>query len=102
MNNPLAFTYEEGTYEWAQHPILKKLDPGKNFHELTENGKTHFVVFGDKVPPGPKKFEETRGKVIQEYQEFLDKSLVDRLRETYSVQINEEEKMKLYQTAVGK
>lgn len=102
INNPLAFTYEEGVYEWAQHPILKKLDNGRNFHELTQDGKTHFVVFGDKVPPGPKKFEETRGKVIQEYQEFLDKSLVDRLRETYSVQINEEEKRKLYQTAVGK
>jgi peptidyl-prolyl cis-trans isomerase SurA len=102
INNPLAFTYEEGVFEWAQHPMLRQLDMGKSFHELKNEGKTHFVILGDRIPPGPKKFEETRGKVIQDYQEFLDKSLVERLRETYKVQVNEDEKRKLYQTAVGK
>lgn len=102
LNNPLAFTYEEGIFELAQNPILKQVDANKSFHEINRDGKTYFVVLGDKIPSGPKKFEETRGKVIQDYQEYLDKSLVERLQKSYDVQINEEVKRKLYDSAVGK
>ncbi|MCL6259181.1 peptidylprolyl isomerase [Aquiflexum sp. TKW24L] len=102
LNNPLAFTISEGIYEWQQHPILKNADLTKNFQELRLENKTYMVVFGEKVLPGPKKFEETRGKVIQDYQEYLDKKLIASLKEKYVVEINEEEKQKIFDLAVEK
>jgi peptidyl-prolyl cis-trans isomerase SurA len=102
INNPLAFTISEGIFEWQQHPILKNADMSKNFQELKIEGKAYMVVLGEKVLPGPKKFEETRGKVIQDYQEFLDKKLISSLKEKYAVQINEEEKQKIFDLAVQK
>jgi peptidyl-prolyl cis-trans isomerase SurA len=102
INNPLAFTVSEGIFEWQQHPILKNADISKNFQELRIEGKAYMVVLGEKVLPGPKKFEETRGKVIQDYQEFLDKKLISSLKEKYAVQINEEEKQKIFDLAVQK
>jgi peptidyl-prolyl cis-trans isomerase SurA len=102
INNPLAFTVTEGIFEWQQHPILKNADMSKNFQELRLENKTYMVVLGEKILPGPKKFEETRGKVIQDYQEFLDKKLISSLKEKYAVQINEEEKQKIFELAVEK
>jgi peptidyl-prolyl cis-trans isomerase SurA len=102
INNPLAFTVSEGIFEWQQHSILKNADMTKNFQELRLDNKTYMVVLGEKVPPGPKKFEETRGKVIQDYQEFLDKKLISSLKEKYDIQINEEEKQKIFDLAVEK
>jgi len=102
INNPLAFTVSEGIFEWQQHPILKNADLSKNFQELRLENKTYMVVLGEKVMPGPKKFDETRGKVIQDYQEFLDKKLISTLKEKYAVQINEAEKQKLFDLAVEK
>jgi peptidyl-prolyl cis-trans isomerase SurA len=102
LNNPLAFTISEGIYEWQQHPILKNADLTKNFQELRLENKTYLVVLGDKILPGPKRFEETRGKVIQDYQEFLDKKLISSLKEKYAVEINEEEKQKILDLAVEK
>ena len=102
INNPLAFTVSEGIFEWQQHPILKNADMSKNFQELRLENKTYMVVLGEKVMSGPKKFDETRGKVIQDYQEFLDKKLISTLKEKYAVQINEAEKQKLFDLAVEK
>jgi peptidyl-prolyl cis-trans isomerase SurA len=102
INNPLAFTVSEGIFEWQQHPVLKNADISKNFQELRLENTTYMVVLGEKVLPGPKKFEETRGKVIQDYQEYLDKKLISSLKEKYAVQINEEEKQKIFELAVEK
>ena len=48
----------------------------------------HLVVVGAKVPPGPMAFEETRGPVIRDYQEYLDKQLIQSLRKKYPIKVN--------------
>ncbi|MBW3467733.1 peptidylprolyl isomerase [Arthrospiribacter ruber] len=101
LDDPLAFSMEEGIYEIQSHPILSKADLSKSFQELKHNNKTTFVVIGNKVPAGPKKFDETRGKVVQDYQEHLDKKLVASLKEAYQVQINEDEKKRIYDRVVA-
>ena len=52
------------------------------------NGHLHIVLIGERMPAGPKKFEETRGLVIRDYQEYLDKNLIETLRKKYPVEIN--------------
>lgn len=100
--DPLAFTMEEGVYELEVHPILKKADTTKTFQELKIDGNVVFLLIGEKIPVGLKKFEETRGKVIQDYQEHLEKDLVNILKQNYIVKINEDEKQKVFDTVVNK
>lgn len=100
LDDPLSFTMEEGLYEWETHPILSKTDLKKTFQEIKLNGRTAFVMIGEKIAPETKKFTETRGKVIQDYQQYLDEALIRKLKENYIIRINEDEKNKIYQIAV--
>ena len=95
---PLLFTLEDGTFEIKQHPILKNIDPKERLQEIRIENKTHFLVLGNKLPAGPKQFSETTGKVIQDYQEYLDETMIAELREKYIIQINEDEKEKAFET----
>ncbi|MGY6741860.1 MAG: peptidylprolyl isomerase [Cecembia sp.] len=100
LDDPLSFTMEEGLYEWESHPILSRTDLEKTFQEIKLNGRTAFVLIGEKIAPETKKFTETRGKVIQDYQQYLDETLVKKLKENYIIRIDEDEKNKIYQIAV--
>ncbi|GHB30722.1 peptidylprolyl isomerase [Mongoliitalea lutea] len=100
LNDPLIFTMEEGLYEWANHPILKDINLDKPFHELTQNGKTQFIIVGPKIAAAPKLLSETRGKVIQDYQEYLDNMLITNLKEKFNFSIDENEKNKIYEKIV--
>ena len=102
LNNPLAFVMEEGLFEWETHPVLQKCDLNKAFQELTINDKTNFVMIGEKIDPEPKKFTETRGKVIQDFQQFLDEKLIASLKDNYIIRINEDEKQRIYDIVVDK
>jgi peptidyl-prolyl cis-trans isomerase SurA len=98
---PLLFTVEEDSFVIEGHPILQKIDSDKNYHELVHEGNSHFIVLGEKIPAGPKKFEETRGKVIQDYQKYLDSTLVETLKVNNSIQINEVEKERISRILVN-
>lgn len=100
-DSPLLFTMEDKVLETGDEPLLQDLDLTNNFHERTIGGFQYFIVTGALLPEQPKAFEETRGKVIQDYQAHLDASLVGRLREKYSVKINDVEKNRIYQLAVN-
>jgi peptidyl-prolyl cis-trans isomerase SurA len=97
---PQLFTVEEDLYVIEEHALLKEIDTSKPKHEVVHQGNIHFILLGESVPKGPKKFEETRGKVIQDYQKHLDSQLVNTLKENYSIQINEGEKERISQIVV--
>lgn len=86
--NSLAYQTEFGTIEYSEHPVLSKADINANYQEIEANGHLHIVILGDKTSAGPKKFEETRGLVIRDYQEYLDDTLVESLRKKYPIKIN--------------
>ncbi|MEB2776148.1 peptidylprolyl isomerase [Algoriphagus sp. D3-2-R+10] len=86
--NSLAYQTESGNIEYSDHPVLSKADLNASYQELEANGHLHLVILGEKTNAGPKKFEETRGLVIRDYQEYLDKSLVESLRKKHPIKIN--------------
>jgi len=94
---PLLFTIHEGTYEIDNHPVISNVDVQKKYHEVKNDGRTHFLVLGNVLPAGPKRLSETTGKVIQDYQEYLDKKMIAELREKYIIQINEDEKERVFE-----
>jgi peptidyl-prolyl cis-trans isomerase SurA len=46
------------------------------------------IVLGKKFQEEPRKFEESRGLIIRDYQEFLEKNLNEKLKLKYPIQIN--------------
>lgn len=100
LDNPLAFTMDEGIFEIESHPILSKADISKQNQELKLDNKIYFILLGEKKSAEPKKFMETRGKLIQDYQEFLDQELVASLKNNYTIQVYEDEKQRVYDRVV--
>jgi peptidyl-prolyl cis-trans isomerase SurA len=100
-DNPYSFSIENGPFELELHPLSGLIDINKPYQEITFQGKLHFVILGSKIAPQPKKLEDTKGKVIQDYQEYLEKELITNLRRNYKVWINEEEKQKIYEKLVN-
>lgn len=101
-DDPIAFTIENNVFELNTHPVLSKALTDKTFQELSIDGQTYFITLGNKIAPGPKKLDETRGRVIKDYQEFLDKSLLSKLKKNYVIQINEDEKRRIYDIVTKK
>jgi peptidyl-prolyl cis-trans isomerase SurA len=58
------------------------------YQEIEAEGVLHLVVLGQKFPSGPRKFEESRGLIIRDYQEYLDKNLTSLLRSKYPIQVD--------------
>ena len=97
-NHPNAYATESGTFEYEEHPILSRVDLNKPYQELVVEGVSYILVVGKVFPPGPRKFEEARGLIIQDYQASLDEALTKRLKEKYPVQINSGVKEKTFET----
>ena len=86
--NPTAYQEEHGLIEYQKHPVLSQADLGKSYQEIEANGHLHLVLLGEESPASPRKFEESRGMVIRDYQEHLDKSLISTLKKKYPISIN--------------
>lgn len=56
---------------------------------LNEEGEIKtWVVFRDILKPGYKKLNETRGLVIADYQNFLEKEWISELKKRYQVKVD--------------
>lgn len=91
-NSPLAYQTESGLFEYENHEVLSKINLNLSFQEIELDGVIYLVVLGQKYPAGPRKFEESRGLVIRDYQEFLDNALIQSLKRKYPIRINEQVK----------
>lgn len=97
-NTPLAFQSENGVFEYADHPVLSKVNLDLPFQEIEVDGAYYLIILGNKFPSGPRKFEESRGLVIRDYQDYLDKTLMDSLKSKYPIQINAQVKENTFLT----
>jgi len=69
-----AMTWKAGT---TSEPVIK-------------DGFAYFSKIEEVVPSTEKKLEEARGYVVADYQDHLEKSLIQDLRKSYKVEIDEE------------
>lgn len=99
---PRLFTLEEGVFVIEEHPVLSEVELQKKTQEFVHESQRYFLLLGEVIPAGPKSFEETRGKVIQDYQKHLDTELIQSLHEKHVIQINEGEKERISQMVVKK
>ncbi len=82
----------EKTYEKGKRQELNDIweNGGMTSAKADAGTKTaSFMKIEKIIPPTPKALDEARGYAVADYQEFLEKQWVDRLRTEYPVEVNE-------------
>ena len=90
--NPLSITIEESRVELGTNPVLDAAlrdlsGPGiTKFEEI--DGQIRFVQINSVQDPTGKTLDEARGKVIADFQDFLEKTWIAELRARYPHEVN--------------
>ncbi len=87
---------EEGLFEKNELPILKKIAWQPGIQNLTHDGYFYHIEVKKILKPMPKQLNEIKGKVISDYQDYLEKNWVAELKQKYSVVVNENARKQIY------
>lgn len=82
----------EKTYEKGKRQELNDIWKSGSMTSAKADAGTQtasFMKIEAIIPPTPKALEEARGYAVADYQEYLEKQWVDRLRAEYPVEVNE-------------
>lgn len=94
--NALTLQVEEGKYEKAGLSAYSiEWKPGQ--HEESKAGRFSLVIIEEILPAERKDFEDIRGQVISDYQNFLEKQWVADLRAKYNVTVDEDALEKVFE-----
>ncbi len=78
-----------GTFEEGTDAIPKGIPMKEGVSQVIKDGDYYFVAKVNKVmPAGPKTLEESRGKVVNDYQQYLEENWVKDLKKEFSVEVN--------------
>lgn len=78
--------------EKDSNPVVKELEWQKGFTKKStlEDNKIELIYVNKIINAEPKLLKETRGYVISDYQDFLEKEWIDRLRAKYPIKLYQE------------
>lgn len=89
LTNPLNIKVTEGVFERGAKSELEKVPWNKGETELRDKDRILYVVVDKVLPSRLKEYNETRGKVITNYQNYLEQEWIRNLQKSYPVQINQ-------------
>lgn len=91
----LALQIKEGKFQANEDVIIDSFEwkVGENIFE--KNGRNYLVVVKSIIEPTYKTFDEAKGIVVSDYQNYLEKQWVNSLKTKYKVEVNEDEVKKL-------
>lgn len=81
------FLFEKGQNDFADSLTWTK---GHQHEETAKDGKILLTVVNGVRNPEPKKLSETRGYVISDYQDYLERNWLNTLQQKYKVEINKD------------
>jgi peptidyl-prolyl cis-trans isomerase SurA len=80
-----------GTFEEGNESLPKGLKPEVGVSEIVKEGEYYFVVKVNKVLPArAKTLDEAKGKVINDYQQYLEENWVKDLKNEFTIQVNQD------------
>lgn len=80
----------EGTFEVGRRELPKGFVAEKGISKIySENDSFIIVVVNEVMAAAPKEFEETKGRVISDYQTYIEETWMAGLREKFKVEVNE-------------
>ncbi len=81
----------DGLLEYDAPTLPKGTKAEVGFSEIIKQGDYYFVTNVKKVlPEANKSFEEAKGKIVNEYQQYLEQNWVNELRKEFQVKINKD------------
>ena len=87
---PLSLNVTEGLFQKEENKtldMLKTWTPGT--YTVENNGRMNYVVVNATEAPREKTYEEARGAVISDYQNFLEKEWIDSMKGKTSISIDQ-------------
>lgn len=82
---------KSGMYEEDYDVLPQFNNLSKGVSSIVSKDKYHFVVnITDEKPAGAKELTECKGKVISDYQQYLENNWVDELRKEFSINVNQD------------
>ena len=80
-----------GVFEEGSDALPKATKYEVGISDIFKEGEYYFVLKVDKLlPAGVKTLEECKGKIINDYQQYLEKGWVDDLKQEFTVKINKD------------
>lgn len=78
-----------GVFEQKSEALPKQEKWEVGLSDIIEDGKYYYVVKTNKVlPSGPKTIEECKGRLINDYQQYLESNWVGQLKSEFTVKVN--------------
>jgi peptidyl-prolyl cis-trans isomerase SurA len=79
----------KGVFEIGDRELPSKFNAKAGISEIfTENNSFIIVKVNNILAPGPKNYEDVKGKVMSDYQNLVEKRWMDELRAKYNVEVN--------------
>ena len=89
VDNVINVMMNSGVFEEGSDALPKTMKYDVGVSDVFREGEYYFVTKVDKVmPAGVKTLEECKGKLINEYQQYLELRWVDDLKSEFTVKIN--------------
>jgi len=89
-NEKINVIITNGVYEKDAQELPKDLEMKEGVSKIfQEDGSYILVKVNAILPPGIKKLEEVKGRVISEYQNYLEKQWLESLHKKYDVKVNQ-------------
>lgn len=95
-NSAVTLRIESGLYQKGDHKIIDLIEWAEGIHELSIEETDYLVYVIQILPPMHKDLDEVKGKVISDYQDFLEKSWIHELKNRYKVTVNHETLSEIY------
>ncbi|MGF1638249.1 MAG: peptidylprolyl isomerase [Cyclobacteriaceae bacterium] len=92
----LALQIEEGLFEQSEKVWPKEIPWEVGIHREEKGERVKMVVVDEILPAQPKSLSEVRGKVISDYQNYLEKNWLDDLKRKFPVKVKKRTLKKLY------
>ena len=91
-NNKINVMFENGVFEKGNPKLPMNYIFTKGLSEVILNDNYFYVINGKNfLPAEPKAFSEVKGKVISDYQQYLESNWIQQLKEEFKVEVNQSE-----------
>jgi peptidyl-prolyl cis-trans isomerase SurA len=85
----LTLRVTEGLFEKGKNPLLDSVIWETGRFETRNGNEFRLIGIIEILATQPKKFEETKGAVISDYQQYLEQEWIRQLRQEYAIILNE-------------
>lgn len=88
-NKKVTVIITDGMFELGSPKLPEGFEPKMGISKVYKDNDSFTVVnVKSKLPAGPKTFEEVKGKVLSDFQNFVEDEWINSLRAKYNVEIN--------------